>query len=173
GSDNLIVVDANGNRVGANPINVGQGPTGLALDESRNRLYVYNRFDGSITTVNTLSQSVVSTQALFDPTPQLIKAGRPHIYNSHETSGLGQAACASCHVDTRFDRLAWDLGDPLDLMKFIGTNINFANFPPPVTNHFHPMKGPMVTQTLQDIIGHEPFHWRGDRNDLEEFSATV
>jgi len=26
---------------------------------------------------------------------------------------------------------------------------------------FHPMKGPMVTQTFQDIIGHEPFHWRG------------
>jgi len=26
--------------------------------------------------------------------------------------------------------------------------------------------------TLQDIIGHEPFHWRGNRPDLEAFSAT-
>jgi hypothetical protein len=37
---------------------------------------------------------------------------------------------------------------------------------------FHPLKGPMLTQTLQDIIGHEPFHWRGDRAGIEEFSGT-
>ncbi len=37
---------------------------------------------------------------------------------------------------------------------------------------FHPMKGPMLTQTLQDIIGHEPFHWRGDRDGLEEFNGA-
>src|SRR6185295_16133532 len=37
---------------------------------------------------------------------------------------------------------------------------------------YHPMKGPMVTQTLQDIIGHEPFHWRGDRSGIEDFNAT-
>ena len=30
----------------------------------------------------------------------------------------------------------------------------------------------MVTQTLQNIIGHEPFHWRGDRDGLEQFSST-
>ena len=29
---------------------------------------------------------------------------------------------------------------------------------------FHPMKGPMTTQTFQDIIGKEPLHWRGDRD---------
>jgi hypothetical protein len=29
-----------------------------------------------------------------------------------------------------------------------------------------------VTQTLQDIIGHEPFHWRGDRDGLEQFNGT-
>src|SRR5208283_3591660 len=52
------------------------------------------------------------------------------------------------------------------------TNANFANFPPPATNNYHPMKGPMTTQTLQDIIGHEPFHWRGDRDGIEQFSQT-
>ena len=30
----------------------------------------------------------------------------------------------------------------------------------------------MVTQTMQDIIGHEPFHWRGDRAGIEEFNQT-
>jgi len=58
-------------------------------------------------------------------------------------------------------------------MKFIDeTNRNFSIFVPEATNHFHPMKGPMVTQTLQDIIGHEPFHWRGDRDGLEDFNPT-
>jgi YVTN family beta-propeller protein len=171
GSDNLTIIDANGSRVGLTPtINVGQGPTGMALDESRNRLYVYNRFAGSISVVDTTSQTVTNTLSLFDPTPAVIKNGRPHIYNTRLSSGLGQAACASCHVDTRFDRLAWDLGDPTDVMKII-TGANFIATPA-VTNNYHPMKGPMTTQTFQDIIGHEPFHWRGDRDGIEQFTPT-
>ena len=172
GSDNLAIIDANGNRAGIAPaISVGQGPTGMALDELRHRLYVYNRFDGSISTVDTASQTVTNTLSLFDPTPAAVKAGRPRIYNTHLSSGLGQAACASCHVDTRFDRLAWDLGEPTDVMKII-SGANFANFIPARTNNFHPMKGPMTTQTFQDIIGHEPFHWRGDRDGIEQFDGT-
>jgi DNA-binding beta-propeller fold protein YncE len=171
GSDNVITMDETGSRI-APPIGTGAGPAGLALDESRGRLYVYNRFDGSISTIDTAAQSVIDTYSLFDPTPPGIKAGRPHFYNTHETSGLGQAACASCHVDGRFDRLAWDLGDPKDVIGVIGRDINFGNNVPGVTNQFHPMKGPMVTLTLQDIIGHEPFHWRGDRADIEAFDST-
>ena len=34
------------------------------------------------------------------------------------------------------------------------------------------MKAPMTTQTLQDIIGHEPLHWRGDKKGLEEFNVA-
>lgn len=172
GSDNLIVIDSQGTRVGTNSaIKLDHGPTGLALDESRRRLYVYNRFAGSISTVDTERPAVIDILPLWDPTPTAIKAGRPHLYNTHDTSGLGQASCASCHVDARFDRLAWDLGDPTDVIK-PATNLNFGNFAPAVTNNFHPMKGPMVTLTLQDIIGHEPFHWRGDRDGLEQFEAT-
>jgi len=40
------------------------------------------------------------------------------------------------------------------------------------TDDWHPMKGPMRTQTLQDIIGKEPFHWRGDRNGIEDFNPA-
>ena len=172
GSDNLIIIDAQGHRTGLNPaIKLDQGPTGLALDEGRGRLYVYNRFAGSVSTVDTTNQIVLDTTPLWDPTPQVIKLGRPHLYNTHDTSGLGQASCASCHVDSRFDRLAWDLGDPTDVVKII-TNANFGNFAPSLTNNYHPMKGPMTTLTLQDIISHEPFHWRGDREGLEQFQAT-
>jgi len=37
---------------------------------------------------------------------------------------------------------------------------------------FHPMKGPMLTQSLQDIIGKEPHHWRGDRDGIEAFGPA-
>ncbi len=172
GSDNLAIINTNGQRIATNSaIALGKGPTGLALDEARNRLYVWNRFGGTISVVDTIAESVVQTVSLFDPTPTPIKLGRPHLYDTHKSSGLGQASCGSCHVDVRFDRLAWDLGDQLGTMKNL-TNANFGLGPPPATNHFHPMKGPMTTQTLQDIIGHEPFHWRGDRDGLEEFNGT-
>ncbi len=172
GSDNLAIINTNGQRIATNSaIALGKGPTGLALDEARNRLYVWNRFGGSISVVDTLTESVVQTIPLFDPTPNIIKFGRPHIYDTHKSSGLGQVSCGSCHVDVRFDRLAWDLGDQTGTMKNL-TNANFGLGPPSVTNSFHPMKGPMTTQTLQDIVGHEPFHWRGDRDGLEEFNGT-
>ena len=37
---------------------------------------------------------------------------------------------------------------------------------------FDPQKGPMTTQTLQDIIGKEPHHWRGDRDGIEAFNGA-
>jgi len=66
--------------------------------------------------VDTATEIVVATSRLPDPTPQVIKAGRPHFYNTREF-GLGQAACASCHVDGRFDRLAWDWATQLTLLE--------------------------------------------------------
>lgn len=173
GSDNLIVVDGNGQRIpGTNAvIALGKGPTGMALDDTHGRLYVWNRFDATISVINTVTLTVIVTVPVFDPTPAAIKLGRPNLYDTHKTSGLGQAACGSCHVDVRFDRLAWDLGDQTGIMKNL-TNANFGRQPPAITNNFHPMKGPTTTQTLQDIMGHEPFHWRGDRDGLEDFNGT-
>jgi hypothetical protein len=131
---------------------------------------VYNRFDASISTVDITNQVVTTTLPLFDPTPAVIKTGRPVLYDTHLTSGLGQASCASCHVDARPDGLAWDLGDPTSTLQVIDSTCNFADPLPTVTNNYHPMKGPMMTTTLQDIIGHEPFHWRGDLQGIEQFN---
>ncbi len=180
GSNNVIVVNAQGNRAGlAQTISVGEGPTGVAFDGSRNRLYVLNRFGASISVIDAASESVVATVPFFDPTPAAIKIGRKHLYDTHKTSGLGQAACASCHIDARMDRLAWDLGNPAGNAKQLtGQNLG-AGIPgltPGTANPdfapWHPMKGPMTTQTLQDIIGKEPHHWRGDRAGIEEFNPA-
>src|SRR6185436_14794616 len=64
GSRNLIIVDANGNRVQPQSVELGEGPTGLALDEPRGRLYVWNRFSSSISVVDTSSRTVVANVAV-------------------------------------------------------------------------------------------------------------
>jgi hypothetical protein len=59
-------------------------------------------------------------------------------------------------------------------MKAEAEQNDFAGVPGLAGNFpdWHPMKGPMLTQTLQDIIGKEPHHWRGDRDGLEEFAPA-
>ena len=175
GSNNVIVIDAGGNRAGIAPtIEVGEGPTGLALDEARGRLYVLDKFEGALSIVSLASEYEVARVPFHDPSPAAIRVGRKHLYDTHKNSGLGQIACASCHVDAGHDRLAWDLGDPAGALKATtGQNLG-ANLPGLNTGFqpWHPMKGPMTTQVLRDIVGKEPMHWRGDRAGLEEFGPA-
>ena len=175
GSNCLIVVDASGARAGlSDTIPVGEGPTGIVLDEARGRLYVLDKFEGAISVVDSVSEVETVRVPFFDPSPSAIRIGRKHLYDTHKNSGLGQVACGSCHIDAKMDRLAWDLGNPQGTMKSTtGQNLGANVFPLNLGfADWHPMKGPMTTQTLQDIIGQEPFHWRGDRAGLEEFNGA-
>ncbi len=177
GSNNMIVIDATGRRLdGRAPIELGEGPTGVVFDADRDRLYVLNRFEATVSVVDAAAEREIARLPFHDSTPEVIRRGRPHLYNTRRTSGLGHIACASCHVDARMDRLGWDLGDPSGEMKSLA-NRNLGNgmaglSNPALFDPYHPMKGVMTTQTLQDIIGHEPFHWRGDRDGLEEFNGA-
>ncbi len=170
GSNNLIVLDAQGNRAGINQtLKVGQGPTGVVLQESQKRAFVLNRFDATVSVVDLTTETVTDTVALsYDPTPQVVKDGRPMLYDTQRFSGLGQISCASCHVDGKTDRLAWDLGNPAGTM---GSSIDNTTSPP-TTIPQHPMKGPLLTQTLVDTMQSPFLHWRGDRADLAHFSGA-
>lgn len=173
GSNNVAVFDEAGARVGT-PIEVGEGPTGIVIDDASNRAFTVNKFDGSVSTIDLVNGTELARTAFYDPSTEAIKIGRRHLYDTHGTSGLGHVSCASCHVDSRNDRLAWDLGDPSGLLKS-DDDQNLGMGIPGLTSGFedwHPMKGPMTTQTLQDIIGHEPLHWRGDKDNLGEFSPA-
>lgn len=160
GSNNVVVMNADGSRA-ASPIEVGEGPTGIVLQDGRDRAFVLNRFAASISTLS-LSGGIETsrTPLSFDPTPAAVRAGRPMLYDTHRFSGLGHIACASCHVDARTDRLAWDLGDPSGSMTNVGN-----------VQH-HPMKGPMLTQTLIDTMQSPFLHWRGDRAGLADFAGA-
>ncbi|MDG1049104.1 MAG: hypothetical protein P8M11_00660 [Planctomycetota bacterium] len=173
GSNNVVAIDATGARVGA-PIEVGEGPTGIALDAAGQRAFVVNKFDASVSVVDLVQGRETVRVPFHDPSPEVIKVGRRHLYDTHAGSGLGHVACASCHVDSRTDRLAWDLGDPSAPMDS-DSGLNLGMGLPGMTTgfeDFHPMKGPMTTQTLQDIIGKEPLHWRGDKDSLHDFAGA-
>ena len=136
------------------------GPTGLALDEARGRLYVMTRFDDSIRTVDLASRSVTARARLHTPEPAETIQGRPMLYDARFTSTNGEASCGSCHVFGDLDGLGWDLGDPdaevlpnQNPIGVIGARVDF-----------HPMKGPMTTQSLRGMSDHGPMHWRGDRS---------
>ena len=169
GSNNVIAIDSQGRRIGA-PIRTGAGPAGLALDEVKARLYVWNHFDASLSVIDTAQRNEIARVAVFNPLPQAIRNGREFLYATQKTSGLGQASCASCHVDARMDQLGWDLGDPT--LPPAAFDQNCATLLIAACTSYHAMKGPMTTQTLQDIIGKEPLHWRGDRRGIEAFNPA-
>jgi YVTN family beta-propeller protein len=168
----------NGSGVVTARINVGGGPSGVALNESANRLYVLNRFTNTISTVNTTtnmeaSVTGVAGPAKFDPSPDVIKNGRKFLYDGQLTSGHGDTACATCHVFGNLDNIAWELGDPTeDFVPYSETP--WVSFAPlgPSTEGFDPMKGPMTTQTLRGLKNLEPFHWRGDRENFQHFNQA-
>lgn len=149
-----------------------KGPRGLALGPRMSqRLYVLNRLSNTITIIDIFNNSVVGEIPIgnHDPTTATIKQGRGFLYDA-KLSGNGTAACAACHIDSEMDMIAWDLGDPGGEMQTVFTQL----FPgaPPQRSDFHPMKGPMTTQTLRGLSGLDPLHWRGDRTNFLHFNGA-
>jgi DNA-binding beta-propeller fold protein YncE len=146
----------------------GGGPSGLVLDEGRQRLYVATRFDNGVSVIDTSQAKEIAHQRYYNPEPPAVVAGRPLLYDAVTTSSNGEAACGSCHIFGDFDSLAWDLGNPDDtvlpeLNPFrVGDPIGMS-FP----NH-HPLKGPMTTQSLRGMDNAGPMHWRGDRSGAND-----
>lgn len=176
GTDRVAKLDNNGNVLGfvevapasgsgsnVDPINK-RGPRGLALNANAQILYSLNRISNTISVIPTSLTSVSSEVAVgTDPTPSLIKAGRGFLYDA-KLSGTGTGSCASCHIDGEMDHLAWNLGDPTaDMTSFVQDGQTFL---------FHPMKGPMTTQTLRGLQNLAPYHWRGDKPQFAAFNGA-
>ena len=166
GTDRIGVLDGGGKviariAVGDSPDTprTKRGPRGLVHHPRRNLLYVLNRLSNSLSVVDTAKRKVVRELPMFDPTPSRIREGRGFLFDA-KLSGNGTMSCASCHVDGDRDGLAWDLGDPGGIL--------FSNG----SQQLHPMKGPLLTQTLRGLKGERLFHWRADRPGLSSFNVA-
>ncbi len=167
-------------------VETGHGPSGVALHEGKDRLYVLNRVSHSLAIVEASTLRKLEEIALHDPSDADTRLGRQFLYDAVDLSGHGDASCASCHVSGDTDGLTWDLGNPaghfnrydrpLDNVRHVA---HVDNEPEPCVapsancssfDGFDPQKGPMATQTLRAML--EPLHWRGDRATFRDFNGT-
>lgn len=166
GSEKVLVLD--GDAHVQRRIGTGGGPAGLALDPAGNRLFVLERFESDLAWIDLSTDAIQRVSLGFDPTHADVREGRRLFYDGPNSSEYGELSCASCHLFGGMDNLAWDLGDPQGEMQPVPAFANPGGLVPP----FHPMKGPMMTQTLKGIAGTEPLHWRGDRAALTDFNEA-
>lgn len=165
GTDRIGIVNPTTGAV-LSRVDVGRGPRGLVLDPSGRRLYTYNRTDMSISVVDVSSAlpAVQQTFPLFTPESRDLSEGRHFLYST-KIANNASSSCAMCHIDARLDHLAWDLGDPhATALLPVPSNLG-----PPIN---HPIKGPMVTQSLQGLRNHNAFHWRGDKPEFVAFNEA-
>jgi len=118
-------------------IPVGHNPRGLALSTDGRALYVANRLDDTVSVIDTRANRVASTITLDGPKAiSLLRQGEQTFYTARY-SFQGQIGCSSCHIDSTFDAVTWDL-EPDGFGRDIVDNKN-----------------------LEDIKGTEPYKWNG------------
>ena len=142
----------------------GGGPGGVVVDPARSRAYVATRFDNGVSTIDLEQRVEVDHVLQYNPEPESVRAGRPFLYDAELSSAKGNEACASCHLFGDGDALAWDLGDPDGTVQpSVNPYHPLVAGEPRLSFTFHPMKGPMFTQSMRGLKRHGPMHWRGDR----------
>ena len=83
----------------ANHITVtGGGPSGVVLNEAKNRLYVFTRFDNGVSIVDTTTNTQIGHLQVQNPEPASVVAGRPVLYDAVLSSSNGEASCSSSKV---------------------------------------------------------------------------
>jgi YVTN family beta-propeller protein len=124
-------------------IPVGRNPRNIALSADGTTLWVANRLDDSISIIDTARMAVSGTVPLGAPatlTPQ--RRGERLFYDSRVSFGHS-FGCATCHIDSTFDGLNWDLEPD-------GFGIDIVD-----------------NRALEDIADTSPFKWNGQNPDLQ------
>jgi DNA-binding beta-propeller fold protein YncE len=150
----------------------GGGPTGVALDPTTGLVFVMTRFDNGISVVDGRARRELRHVTLYNPEPESLTRGRRFLYDAELSSSHGDSACASCHMFGDLDNLAWDLGDPDAEAIHVPGPFTTELFPFFPAQSFHPMKGPMATQSLRGMANQGPMHWRGDRTGGNAVAAS-
>lgn len=123
-------------------IAVGHDPRGLALSSDGRRLFVANRLEDTLSVIDTRANRVAATIKLDGPKEiSALRHGEQTFYTSRY-SFQGQIGCASCHIDSTFDGLTWNL-EP----DGFGRNT-------------------VANKLLEGIKGTEPYKWTGTNPNI-------
>ncbi len=118
-------------------IAVGANPRGLAISRDGRSLFVANRLDDTISIIDTRTNRVASTIELGDNKQiSAMRHGEQTFYTARY-SFQGQIGCSSCHIDSTFDGITWNL-EP----DGFGRNM-------------------VDNKLLEDIKDTEPYKWNG------------
>jgi len=123
-------------------IGVGHDPRGLTLSRDGTRLFVANRLEDTVSVIDTHSNRLASTITLDGPkTISVLRRGEQTFYTARY-GFQGQISCASCHIDSTFDGITWDL-EPDGFGRDIVDN-----------------------KMLEDIKDTEPYKWNGGNPNI-------
>ncbi len=151
-----------------------RGPRGLALHPTLPHLYVLNQLSHTLSTIDRKNGTVIAETPL-GTVPDLaddLKLGRGFLFDAR-LSGNGSVSCTSCHIDLERDGMAWNLGDPSgEILTVPGALLSVHEPNLFQDREMHPMKGPMVTQTLIGLVEQTKLHWRGDKPSIQSFNST-
>jgi YVTN family beta-propeller protein len=134
-------LSASGNYV-VTRIAVGHDPRGVAFTHDGTKLLVANRLEDTISVIDTKTDQVASTIPLAGPKKlSVLRHGEQTFYTARY-SFQGQIGCASCHIDSTFDGLQWDL-EPDGFGRDIVDN-----------------------RPIEDVKDTEPYKWNGGNPNL-------
>jgi YVTN family beta-propeller protein len=170
-------------------IPVGHNPRGLTLSRDGRKLYVANRLDDTISVIDTRTLRVATTIALNGPKEvNALRHGEQTFYSARY-SFQGQISCSSCHIDSTFDGLQWNLepnGFGRDIVdnkvledikdiapyKWNGANPNIPTECGPRTEKYFWRSENYDDLTLADLVTYirslppRPNRWRRPGDDL-------
>jgi YVTN family beta-propeller protein len=121
---------------------VGNDPRDMTLTRDSSKLLVANRLDDSISIIDARSNQVTATIKLDGPKEITPKRHGEQTFYTAKQSFQGQIGCATCHIDSTFDGLTWDLEPD-------GFGVDIVD-----------------NRLVEDIKGTEPYKWNGGNPDI-------
>lgn len=123
-------------------IPVGHDPRGIVAAPDGHTMLVANRLDDTISAIDIRSNRVVKTIPLDGPKEVTVLRHGEQTFYTARYSFQGQIGCATCHIDSTFDGLQWDL-EPDGFGRDIVDN-----------------------RPIEAVKGTEPYKWNGGNPNL-------